>query len=99
MAVDLGGHPRDLAHQLLAGRGIVARVGAQLLDEGLAAAMAGLARHPVHLGANAADLAQADIVDLARREVGRGLLADLEGVIALRRPAGRGRCPSARNAG
>src|SRR5207237_2780595 len=80
MAVDLGRHPRRLAHQLLASGRIITRVGSELPDEGLAARKARLARDLLHLRTDPRHLAQADIVDLLRGEAGGGLLADLEGV-------------------
>jgi hypothetical protein len=66
MAVDRLVDPRRRLHQLLGRRRKIARIGAQLADERLAAGLAGLARDLLHLGADPRDLAQADIVDLLR---------------------------------
>ena len=81
-AVDGLGHPRRFFHQLFGRFRIILRVGAQMLDKGFAAV-----RKPAclgnldHLGADARDFFQADLVDLIGGQIGRGFFADSEVII------------------
>ena len=75
---DLGG----LLHQRLAGRGVETRIGAQRLQELLeGAGVAGLLHRRFHAGADAADLALAERLDLVGGELGGGVVARQPGVV------------------
>ena len=78
--VDLG-LERRRAHQFGGALGIVLRIGAQRLDERLAAGIARLGGERDHFGADTLDLVEPDLVDLVGRQRGRGLLPNQECVV------------------
>ncbi|KAG1310029.1 hypothetical protein G6F62_014705 [Rhizopus arrhizus] len=84
LAVSPLGDPRRARQQLFRGLGVELRIGTQEGQElGEAALELHLPDDVVHLALDASDFAQADAVDLVRRQVQRGVLVDLLLVVRL----------------
>ena len=88
LPVDLLRDERRARQQLVRRLRVELRIGAQEVEERRHVALeAGLLHHLVHLGGDAFDFLEADLVDLLRRQVGRRVLADV--VLVVRAPVGK----------